>query len=102
MTSTRTVLASQTMCYIIAYDIPDDRRRTKVHKLLSGFGTWTQYSLFECFLSRKELVLLKSKLAKHIDDTQDSVRFYPLCATCLEKVETVGGEPPTEDLLFII
>ena len=32
--------------YVIAYDIPSDKRRTKVHKLLCGFGQWTQYSLF--------------------------------------------------------
>ena len=98
----KTMAASQTTCYIIAYDIPEDRRRTKVHKILSGFGTWTQYSLFECFLSKKELVLLKSKLAEHVEDTQDSVRFYPLCTTCLDKVETVGGQPPSEDVLFIV
>jgi len=91
MTHTQTISTSQTMCYIIAYDIPSDRRRTKIHKVLSGFGTWTQYSLFECFLSKKELVLLKSKLAKHVKDTEDSIRFYPLCVVCLEKVETVGG-----------
>ena len=90
------------MCYIIAYDISDDRRRTRIHKILSGFGKWTQYSLFECFLSRKELILLKAKLAKHLGDQQDSVRFYPLCANCVEKVETVGGEPPTEDIVFIV
>jgi CRISPR-associated protein Cas2 len=94
--------SNQTTCYVIAYDIPDDRRRTKVHKILSGFGAWTQYSLFECFLSKKELVQLKAKLAKHLNETQDSVRFYPLCAACLDKVETVGGEPPKEDITFIV
>ncbi len=94
--------ASSTTCYIVAYDISDDRRRTKVHKVLSGFGTWTQYSLFECFLSKKELVMLKVKLARHLDDTQDSVRFYSLCASCVEKVETVGGSPPTEERIFVI
>ena len=93
---------NQTTCYVIAYDIPDDRRRTKVHKILSGFGAWTQYSLFECFLSKKELVQLRAKLAKHLNDTQDSVRFYPLCAACLDKVETVGGAPPEEDITFIV
>jgi CRISPR-associated protein Cas2 len=98
----KTMASGQTTCYVIAYDISDDRRRTKIHKILSGFGAWTQFSLFECFLSKKELVLLKSKLAKHIENTQDSVRFYPLCANCLEKVETVGGSPPTEDTLFIV
>jgi CRISPR-associated protein Cas2 len=99
---TKAKVNSQTTCYVIAYDIPDDKRRTKVHKLLSGFGKWTQYSLFECFLTKKELVLLRSKLAEHLEAAQDSVRFYPLCANCLEKVETVGGPLPAEDLLFVV
>jgi len=99
---TKAKLNSQTTCYVIAYDIPDDKRRTKVHKLLSGFGKWTQYSLFECFLTKKELVLLRSKLAEHLEAAQDSVRFYPLCANCLDKVETVGGPLPAEDLLFVV
>lgn len=100
--SMKSTSSSQNTFYVIAYDIPDDRRRTKVHKILSGFGTWTQYSLFECFLSKKELVQLKAKLAKYLEDTQDSVRFYPLCVNCVEKVETVGGEPPNEDILYIV
>ncbi len=94
--------SNQTTCYVIAYDIPDDRRRTKIHKLLQGFGSWTQYSLFECFLTKKELVLLRSKLAEHLIAQQDSVRFYPMCANCLERVETVGGPPPSEALLFVV
>src|SRR5437868_15500804 len=98
----KTSSSSETTCYVVAYDIPDDKRRTKVHKILLGFGKWTQYSLFECFLSRKELVLLRSKLAEHLIEAEDSVRFYPLCAQCQAKVETVGGNPPTEDLLFVV
>jgi CRISPR-associated protein Cas2 len=87
---------------VIAYDIPDDRRRTKVHQILLGFGKWTQYSLFECFLSRKERVILQAKLADHLVAKEDSVRFYPLCANCVEKVETVGGPPPAEEVLFVV
>src|SRR2546428_9392739 len=89
----------QTMCYVIAYDIANDRRRTKIHLILSGYGKWTQYSLFECFLTGKELVLLQSKLAQHLVAQEDSVRFYPLCASCLSKVETIGGPLPTEELV---
>ena len=95
-------MRNQTTCYVIAYDIPDDKRRTKIHKVLLGFGKWTQYSLFECFLSRKELILLRSKLEEHLVAKEDSVRFYPLCASCLSKVETVGGPLPTEARLFIV
>jgi CRISPR-associated protein Cas2 len=94
--------SKQSMCYVIAYDISDDKRRTKIHKVLLGFGTWTQYSLFECFLTRKEMVLLRSKLADHLIDAEDSVRFYPLCAQCQAKVETVGGSQPHEASVFIV
>jgi CRISPR-associated protein Cas2 len=91
-----------TTCYVIAYDIPDNKRRTKVHKMLLGYGKWTQYSLFECFLTRKQVVFLRSRLTEHLIDSEDSVRFYPLCASCVSKVETVGGPPPADDLLFLV
>jgi len=94
--------SNQATCYVIAYDIPDDKRRTKVHKILLGYGKWTQYSLFECSLTRKELVLLRSKLAEHLEVKEDSVRFYPLCANCVSKVETVGGPPPADTVLFLV
>ncbi len=95
-------MRNQTTCYVIAYDIPDDKRRTKIHKILLGYGKWTQYSLFECFLTRKELVLLRAKLREHLEAKQDSVRFYPLCANCVSKVEMVGGPPPAEEVLFLV
>ena len=88
--------------YVIVYDISNDRRRTKVHKTLSGFGQWTQYSVFECFLDARELVLLRERLRKHLNPDEDSVRFYPLCQTCRSKVETVGGPKPTEPITVII
>ena len=98
----QTRASNQTTCYVIAYDIPDDKRRTKVHKILLGYGKWTQYSLFECFLTRKDLVLLRSKLAEHLEVKEDSVRFYPLCVNCVSKVETVGGPPPADAVLFLV
>ena len=93
---------AQVTCYVIAYDIPNDKRRTNVHKILRGYGKWTQYSLFECFLTRKELLLLTSRLAEHLEAKEDSVRFYPLCANCVSKVETVGGSPPADDEIFVV
>jgi CRISPR-associated protein Cas2 len=95
-------LNNQTTCYVIAYDIPNDKRRTKIHKILLGYGKWTQYSLFECFLSRRDLVLLQAKLEPQLVVGEDSVRFYPLCASCVSKVETIGGPPPAEEVVFIV
>ena len=90
------------MCYVVAYDIPNDKRRTKVHKILLGHGKWTQYSLFECFLTKRELVHLQATLEPHLVAREDSVRFYPLCANCVSRVETVGGLPPAEEVAFIV
>jgi len=86
---------------VIAYDIPDDRRRTKVHKTLLGFGEWTQYSLFECYLTDKELVALQGKLEKLLKPGEDSVRFYHICAACTAKAITIGSEKPAEKRVFI-
>ena len=88
--------------YVIAYDIPNDRRRTRVYKILSGFGRWTQYSLFECFLTGKQLVALQGKLTRVLEPSEDSVRFYSLCAACVSKVQTVGSPRPDDEELFLI
>ncbi len=94
--------AKQTTLYVIAYDIPNDRRRTKVHKVLSGFGQWTQFSLFEAWLSEKEVIALRDRLDRHLNHDEDSVRFYSLCAPCVSKVETIGKPPPKEAALFVV
>jgi len=91
-----------TTFYVIAYDIPHDGRRTKVHKILSGFGKWTQYSLFEAFLTDKQLVALRGKLDQHLKPDEDSVRFYSMCAGCLEKVVTVGSARPEAEVTIIV
>lgn len=93
---------SKTTFTIIAYDTPNDKRRYKIHKLLQGYGTWTQYSLFECFLTAKEWVKLKHELKSLMDDKEDNVRMYRLCAGCREKVETIGRSKPTEDTVFLV
>ena len=87
---------------IVAYDIPNNKRRTKVHKLLCGYGKWTQFSLFECFLNDKQWVELQNRLQTLIDPDQDCVRVYRLCAGCAENVETFGHARPTDAVVFLV
>jgi CRISPR-associated protein Cas2 len=91
-----------TQFYVVAYDIPDDKRRTRVHRILRGFGQWTEYSLFECFLTKKELLLLRAKLDKHLDAACDRVRIYQICDSCLGKIETVGLPEPAEATHYLV
>lgn len=75
---------------VVSYDIPDDKRRTKVMKTLEGYGRRAQYSVFECELRPAAIRKLKSRLRDLIDEQQDDLRFYPLCDNCVGKVTTMG------------
>ncbi|HEY0753922.1 MAG TPA: CRISPR-associated endonuclease Cas2 [Ktedonobacteraceae bacterium] len=94
--------ARQSTLYVVAYDISDDKRRSKVHSILKGFGQWTEFSLFECFLTKKEILLLRAKLNQHLNGEKDRVRIYAICETCLEKIETVGIPEAKEETVYLI
>ncbi|GIK75197.1 MAG: hypothetical protein BroJett021_41850 [Chloroflexota bacterium] len=76
--------------FVVSYDIPDDRRRTKVMKTLNGFGKRVQYSVFECDLKQADLERLCALLRRLIDERQDDVRIYGLCDVCVDKVVMLG------------
>lgn len=94
---------NETTLYIVSYDIPDDRRRTRVHSALQGYGTWVQFSVFECFLDRKQRMKLEARLLKEINQKEDTVRIYGLCDACRAKVEVLGwGDAPREDTTYLL
>lgn len=94
--------ADTTQLYVVVYDIPDDKRRTKVHKLLCGYGMWTQFSLFECWLTRRQLLELRAKLGRHLLAERDNVRIYRLCAQCQRDVVAIGGGRPEDPVTVIL
>jgi CRISPR-associated protein Cas2 len=84
--------------YVISYDIVNDRRRTRVMKLLQGHGTRVQRSVFECLLEIPRLTRLLARCNSLIDPTTDSVRAYRLCANCRQAVTWCGiGHPPLDE-----
>lgn len=84
------------MFCLICFDIVDNRIRYRAVKIIKAYGTRVQKSVFECpSITEKQFLKMKQKLEDCIDNTQDSVRFYFLCKTCLNKVEYSGiGESP--------
>jgi CRISPR-associated protein Cas2 len=89
------------MHVVITYDIAEDKRRTKIHKMLKSYGQWMQFSVFECTdLTEAQYAKLRSRLAKMIKPETDSIRFYFLCACCEQKVERIGGEAVRDDTVF--
>ena len=78
---------------VIIYDITDDKRRRLLSDLLEGWGKRVNRSVFECLISSQSKVKrLKAGIANIVDKKADSVRFYTLCLSCIEKSESLCDE----------
>ena len=90
---------------LVIYDLPDSegdpKRRTRLHKLLSGYGKWTQYSVFECFLTAVEFVKLQQQVEQLIKSVEDSVRIYVLDAGWVKRTITYGSQQPREERAIV-
>lgn len=65
-------------CYVIAYDVVDDKRRLRIAKKLQSFGDRIQFSVFWVAVSPAKFVRLRSAVAELIDRSEDSVLFCDL------------------------
>jgi CRISPR-associated protein Cas2 len=61
--------------FIVTYDISDPKRLRKVYKLMLGWGDHLQLSVFHCELNQRELIELRTELARVIRHTEDQVLF---------------------------
>lgn len=78
------------MRYVVSYDIEENRTRTKLAKLLCGYGVRVQYSVFECELNEKRLREMYEKVFELTENAEGSVRFYSICGKCEDKIVTIG------------
>ncbi|MEH1938096.1 MAG: CRISPR-associated endonuclease Cas2 [Nostoc sp.] len=95
-----------TLLYLIIYDLPDNKaankRRTRLHKMLSGYGKWTQYSVFECFLTAIQFATLQTKIEKLVKPEEDSIRLYVLDAGAIKRTITYGSEIPRQEQTIVL
>ena len=80
---------------LVSYDITDDRRRTKLVKVLKDYGSRVQYSVFELQISDAQLEKLLGQVEKVINAADDNVRYYTLCNSCVKKVIVQGQNNKT-------
>ena len=88
---------------LVAYDVPSDRRRTRVAKTLLKYGDRIQYSVFLLGVTPEELVEIQSRAAGIIDENTDSLWIVRQCAACWEEVRTLGqAHPPARVLHYAV
>jgi CRISPR-associated protein Cas2 len=76
--------------WVVSYDIPNDKRRRQVSKVLEGYRQRVQFSVFECELDETKCDRLEKQLRQQIDEDEDDVRFYPLNQADLQRVKMLG------------
>lgn len=71
---------------VVAYDVSDDRRRSRVVKILEKVGLRINYSVFECLLTDAQFEKLKVDIGDKINMKEDTVVYYPICVDCYTKI----------------
>ena len=79
---------------IVVYDIPDNKRRTKLAHFLEGYGRRVQFYVFECFISLEQMRKLHQAITKKVKAEEDNVRFYWISDEGLSLSLTIGSQIP--------
>jgi CRISPR-associated protein Cas2 len=82
------------MLVVVVYDVPDNKRRTKLAKFLEGYGRRVQFSVFECFMTLDEMRMMCGEVGKRVKVKEDNVRFYWISEDAVGRVLTLGSPPP--------
>lgn len=85
--------------YLLVYDIREDRRLRRVHRVAKTFGEALQYSVFVCDLTDTERALLRRALHGEIKHDVDSVALFdlgPVSGRGVSCVDTMGAQHTVE------
>lgn len=64
--------------YLVCYDIRDDKRLRRVHKLMKAYGEGWQYSVFYCTLKSIDRVRMESALRELANLKEDQILIVDL------------------------
>lgn len=90
------------MQYVICYDIADDARRSRLSSCLLDFGSRVQESVFVANLDHDLADRMRERLTKLVNQAEDRIHVFQLCAACTAKTWTMGQGELVEDRAFYI
>lgn len=80
-------------CYVVSYDIMDDKRWRRVYRIMRGYGDHIQYSVFRCELTDVQRVQMEEALGREINHREDQVLIIdvgPVPGRGLKSIESIG------------
>ena len=89
------------MLILVTYDVATveaagRRRLRRVARACQDYGTRVQKSVFECQVGQTEWARLRARLLTEMDAAQDSLRFYFLDETAVQRLEHHGVGKPVD------
>jgi len=76
--------------HLVAYDICEPRRLRRVAKICEAYGMRLEKSVFTCDLPPHLFERMWMELIDEIDEEEDAVVAYRICAGCLREAESMG------------
>ncbi len=87
--------------YLVAYDITDPGRLYKVHNVIKNFSTGGQKSVYECFLTDRELELMLKYLCKVINIKNDRLHIFVMDGRSRTHTLGIAVQPRDPKFFFI-
>jgi len=86
---------SDSRWWLVCYDVHDPKRLRKCARHMEGYGERVQYSVFRCWMGKREVERLRWELTELLD-SEDEVMMMPLCPSCVNGIVGIHGSdrPP--------
>lgn len=90
--------------YVVAYDVPDNRRRHRVARHLEAHAERLQKSVFEAVIDPGDMDRCLQVLKGILDPDKDSLAVYRLCRACERSRSYFGqaNESIGDEEVFIV
>ena len=85
-------------CYLVCYDISDQKRWRRIFRAMKGYGEHWQYSIFFCVLKEIDRVRMQSELETELNLKADQCIIIDLGAdeqSARDAVAVLGESLPT-------
>lgn len=86
--------------YVVSYDISSNKLHNKIFKTLKNYGKHTQFSVFECTITKRQYnALYKELMSLMQGQPEGNIRIYDLCEMCSKNIRVIGvpDGPKEED-----
>lgn len=82
-------MADERHWYLVIYDVRDDRRLRKVHRLCVAWGHPVQLSMFRVRGTARQIARLEFELSR-VMTTEDRLMMVRLCPGCAGRIVVKG------------